>query len=246
MMQIEQYGLQWTIDVLDSKHVTLKQSDGLTFLGKLSIHPVWGPYIVVNHISAFVVTNNTYKKREYELAQTQWFFVPELEDMCDSKRVRWYHILHETHEKNMFKLNSDNWYVLMTDLLREKQISFDDVFDLFYPITSSQISFATFLNTGEVALFIENDTYKQLPRIWTIDDIYKLDKDFQDTIKEQHEQLWYSISQAKQADQSIIIPICEENTMVIGTRYICTEQKTPYGMILPVIIPYQEQEERGQ
>lgn len=83
-----------------------------------------------------------------------------------------------------------------------------------------------------------------MPRIWTIDDIYKLDKDFQDTIKEQHEQLWYSISQAKQADQSIIIPICEENTMVIGTRYICTEQKTPYGIILPVIMPYQEQEER--
>lgn len=63
MMQIEQYGLQWTIDVLDSKHVTLKQGDSLTFLGKLLIHPVWGSYIVVNHISAFVVTNNTYKKK---------------------------------------------------------------------------------------------------------------------------------------------------------------------------------------
>lgn len=247
-MKINKYGLQWTVDASNPNRVVLKQGNGFTFLGKLSIHPVWGAYIVVNHISAFVVTNNTYKKREYELAQTQWFFVPELEDMCDSKRVRWYHILHEPHEKNMFKLNSDNWYVLMTDLLREKQISFDDVFDLFYPITSSQISFATFLNTGEVAFFIENDTYKRLPKIWTIEDIYKLDKDFQDTIKEQHEQLWYSISQAKQADQSIIIPICEceENTIVIGTRYICTEQKTPYGIILPVIMPYQEQEERGQ
>lgn len=120
-MKINKYGLQWTVDASNPNKIVLKQGNGFTFLGKLLIHPVWGAYIVVNHISAFVVTNNTYKKREYELAQTQWFFVPELEDMCDSKRVRWYHILHETHEKNMFKLNSDNWYVLMTDLLRENR-----------------------------------------------------------------------------------------------------------------------------
>lgn len=77
MLQVERYGLQWTIDASDPYQIVLKQGDSLTFLGKLLIHPVWGPYIGVTRVRAFVNVNNTYEKKECWLPNPQLLKSPK-------------------------------------------------------------------------------------------------------------------------------------------------------------------------
>lgn len=241
MVQIERYGLQWTVDASNPNKIVLKQGNGFTFLGKLLMHPVWGAYIGVTRVRAFVNINNTYEKKECWLPNPQLFFVQELESMCDTKQTRWYHALHETHEKSMFRQSEDNWFVLMRDLLGEKQVYYDDVFNMFFPMFNWPIlrldNVRTSFNTyhSDVALFIDNSIYEQLPEQWTIDDIYNADKDYQDEFRQISEQFWYNIAEARQSGQPIVIFVD------IGSiRCIYIEQKTPYGMTLPIIIPYKE------
>ena len=251
-MKINKYGLQWTVDASNPNRVVLKQGNGFTFLGKLSIHPVWGAYIYIHSVCGFVNANNVYEKKEYFLLSSQWFFVPELGSMCNTKQTRWYHTLHDTHEKSIFKQSEDNWFVLMRDLLEEKQVYYDDVLNMFFPMFNWPIlhldNVRTSFNTyhSDVALFIDNSIYEQLPEQWTIDDIYNADKDYQDKFRQISEQLWYNIAEARQSGQPIVIFVEEEYLSIGSIRCICTEQVTPYGIVLPVIMPYQEQEERGQ
>ena len=246
MIQIERYGLQWTVDASNPNKVVLKQGNGFTFWGKLLMHPVWGPYIYIHSVCGFVNTNNVYEKKEYLLLAYQWFFVPELESMCNTKQTRWYHALHETHEKSMFRQSEDTWFVLMRDLLGEKQVYYDDVFDMFFPMFNWTIlrldNVKTSSNTyhSDVALFIDNNIYEQLPEQWTIDDIYNADKEYQDEFRQISEQLWYNIAEARQSGQPIVIFVEEECLSIGSIRCIYTEQKTPYGMTLPIIIPYKE------
>lgn len=154
-MKINKYGLQWTVDASNPNRVVLKQGNGFTFLGKLSIHPVWGAYIYIHSVCGFVNANNVYEKKEY-------------------------------------------------------------------------------------FLFIDNSIYEQLPEQWTIDDIYNADKDYQDKFRQISEQLWYNIAEARQSGQPIVIFVEEECLSIGSIRCIYTEQKTPYGMTLPIIIPYKE------
>lgn len=73
-VRIKQYGLPWTVDMLVPWDLVLKQYGILTFLGKLSVHLFWGPYIVVNKVRAFEIENNTHEEKEYYLLNEQWFF----------------------------------------------------------------------------------------------------------------------------------------------------------------------------
>lgn len=254
MVQVERYGLQWTIDALDPYQIVLKQGDGLTFLGELLIHPVWGPYIGVTRVRAFVNINNTYEKKECWLPNPQLFFVQELESMCDTKQVQWYYTLHEPYEKGMFKQSGDTWYewyVFMSDLLKEETIDFSDAHFMFLFMehtrcldinnVSVSINKSIPLPIGKVALYIGNSIYEQLPDPWTIEDIYNADKEYHDQVKQEHEQLWYSIAQARQTNQPVKIVVEDDST---EARYIYTEQKTPHGLILPIVIPYDRERER--
>lgn len=243
MMQIQQYGLQWTIDISDPKHVVLKQGGGLAFCGVLGVHFIWGPYINVNGVYTYRKMNNNYERTKYELLGRHLFFVPGLEGMCNAKQVRWYNALHDMHKKNIFKQKqyTDNiyWYISVKNLLGEDVSQDEDFFSSFFFTEHVPVLYISY-NKKQPILVIDNDIYNKLPKLWTIEDIYKLDKDYYDCYKQEYEQLWYNIAKARHTNQPVKI-IVYDNTR---KDYIYTEQKTPYGLTLPIVIPYEEERER--
>lgn len=241
MIQIQQYGLQWTVDVPDPKNVVLKQGSGLTFYGILNVHPFWGSYISVDGVYTYRKVNNNYEKTKYELLGYHLFFVPGLEGMCDAKKVRWYNALHKTHKKSMFKQYIDNihWYISAKDLLGEDVGRDEDIFSLFFFLEHNPTLYTSFYKKQPI-LVIDNDIYSKLPDQWTIDDIHNADRDYQDQFKKEHEQLWYDIAKARQNNQPVKI-VVYDNTR---TAYIYTEQKTSYGIVLPIVVPCEQEQER--
>jgi len=95
-------------------------------------------------------------------------------------------------------------------------------------------------------LNIDGDTYNNLPSKWSVISLYAIDATYYNSARRQNERLWYDIADARQSRQPIVIFVEEECLSLGSIRCICTEQVTPYGIILPVMMPYQKQEERGQ
>lgn len=230
MMQIQQYGLQWTIDISDPKHVVLKQGGGLAFYGVLGIHFIWGSYINVNGVYTYRKMNNNYERTNYELLGRHLFFVPGLEGMCDAKQVRWYNALHKTHKKSMFKQYIDNirWYISAKDLLGEDVGRDEDIFSLFFFLEHNPTLYTSFYKKQPI-LVIDNDIYSKLPDQWTIDDIHNADRDYQDQFKKEHEQLWYDIAKAYAKHKPLKIPI-EYND---NRDAFYTEEINEYGIRTP-------------
>lgn len=110
MVQVEEYGLRWTIkekpNEYNKSRVFLKQGSGLIFTGYLDIKLFWGPYIY---------TENAYLREDcvdkgiYTLPQAQWFFTPALEPLFYqlgiSQYTDWYHKLQ--NEFTFFKYAFD-------------------------------------------------------------------------------------------------------------------------------------------
>jgi len=240
MIQIQQYGLQWTVDVPDPKRAVLKQGSRLTFLGDLSMHPFFGAHMTVNSVLAYIKENSTYRRIEYTLPIYQWFFAPELESMCDPQQVKWYHALHKVHKKNMFKRCSDytHWRISATNLLGETISMKKEVVDMFFLIDHNAVVYMDY-SRDRPTLFINDNIYDKLPDQWTIDDIHNADRDYQDQFKKEHEQLWYDIAKARQNNQPVKI-VVYDNTR---TAHIYTEQKTSYGIVLPIVVPCEQEQE---
>ena len=242
-MKINKYGLQWTVKIPTDfmNPIVLQQGGGLVFVGYPAVSLFWGPYLAVESVSGI-------NKHIYDLPNAQWFFAPELEDICIKydmlEEIRWYHTLHNgfAFSKSAFKRSKDYWCMSLTSAIKEPIIESYYVADLFDTIGFVPENPKLYIKYSKryPFLYIDNDLYNSLPAKWTIHDIYNINKDYYDNIKKHHEQLWYNIAEAKQSGQPIVIFVEEEYLSIGSIRCIYTEQKTPYGMTLPIIIPYKE------
>lgn len=258
-MTINKYGVEWTVELAgpktrlydpgDKKYVTieemypsnetsidpiryvfLKQGKGIVFLGLLFMDALFGPYISVR---------NVYKDKQYYLPQYQNFYAPELEDISDPKKIQWYRMLHTKHEKSMFKQYNDKyWYISITDLLQAKKLYNNSISGMFYESEHKQVMYVEYYHE-RTTLFINNRIYNKLPDLWTADDLYTLDKKYQDKNKNKREQLWQSIAEARAQHKPVrIMAYDSDKTPIIYT------EKQMYGLILPDIQPYEEEHSR--
>lgn len=246
-MKIERYGLQWTvqfaekyipnnddiISVFSRRYVFLKQN-GLVFSGRLTIHPFHGPYIIVRDV--------VHKNVEYELPQPQWFFASELESMCNSENIRWYHVLQAYHKKDLFKeihLSREKnkfWYVSLVDMLKTDKAYNSIICDMFQ-VTEHEhvIQVAYYIN--DATLFINNNIYEQLHGFWTINDLYTLDKEYQDKTREGREDLRCSIAKARAQHNPVQITAYDNNK-----NPILYTEKQMYGLMLPNVQRYRSRQ----
>jgi len=246
-VKIERYGLQWTvqfaekyipnnddiISVFSRRYVFLKQN-GLVFSGRLTIHPFHGPYIIVRDV--------VHKNVEYELPQPQWFFASELESMCNSENIRWYHVLQAYHRKSLFESislqreSSKFWYVSLPDMLRIKRPYDSEIFKMLQITNHKHVMYVTYYK-NDASLQINNNIYEQLQDRWTIDDLYTLDKDYQDQIKKEHEDLWCSIAKARAQHNPVQITAYDNNK-----NPILYTEKQMYGLMLPNVQRYRSRQ----
>jgi len=76
-VKINKYGLQWTVKIPTDfmNPIVLQQGGVLVFVGYPAVSLFWGPYLAVESVSGI-------NKHIYDLPNAQWFFAPELEDIC--------------------------------------------------------------------------------------------------------------------------------------------------------------------
>ncbi len=190
----------------------------------------------------WVVRDVVHKNVEYELPQPQWFFASELEDMCNSEKVRWYHVLHAYHKKNLFEeihlLREKNklWYVSLVDLLKTDKAYDSEIEDMFH-VTEHEHVMQVGYYRNHATLFIDNNIYEQLHGFWTINNLYTLDKEYQDKTREGREDLWYSIAEARAQHKPVRITAYDDNK-----NPILYTEKQMYGLMLPNVQRYRSRQ----
>lgn len=236
-MTIEQYGLQWTVEpflpqVLPSiQSVFLKQGNGVVLLGHTAVHPIWGPYITVSHVVC--------KNISYVLPEYQWFFASELGDMCDSKRMQLYRKMHESHSKSVFRKHDNYWRVSLNRLLNCTLDENIDIFDMLQKIIHKD-SIDIKRHQNSMFMYVNEHVYEQLPTKWTINNLYEIDKDYQNMHRKRYEQLWCSIAEARAKDKPVKI-IAYDTKSYMPIVYI---EKIAYGVRMPVVLSHEEERVR--
>jgi len=236
-LQIEQYGLTWTVKPKDlDGTVYLKQGSGLVFCGLLRINPFFGPYIDVNGLYC--------KNKFLTLREHQHFFAQELDVMFDynttaRRQIEWYKILQRGYifPKSMFKFDYGDWrwrMPLSTVLKHESDGTTPTPGEVVYNMLGniahgSYIRVALYRNRPN--LYVTDKYYQQLPENWTIHDLYKLDKEYQDSAKQIMEVLWHEIAEARTNNEPIRLVTEYEVTPVL---YLETNNK--YNIALPTIL----------
>jgi len=84
---------------------------------------------------------------------------------------------------------------------------------------------------GHLFLYVNSLIYRRLPDVWTIPDLYELDKDYYDNYKQKREYLWHSIAEARAQNKPIKITAYDYT----DKPYIYTEQKK-YGVAMPSVL----------
>ena len=234
-LQIEQYGLTWTVKPKDlDGTVYLKQGSGLVFCGLLRINPFFGPYIDVNGLYC--------KNKILTLREHQHFFAQELDVMFDynttaRRQIEWYKILQRGYifPKSMFKFDYGDWRMpLSTVLKHESDGTTPTPGEVVYYILGN-VAHGSYIHVGlyrnRPNLYVTDKYYQQLPENWTIHDLYKLDKEYQDSAKQIMEVLWHEIAEARTNNKPIRLVTEYEVTPVL---YLETNNK--YNIALPTIL----------
>jgi len=249
MERVEQYGLQWTIQESSSNYVYLKQGGGLIFYGVDYVNIFWGPCIEISRPCLRVSTDRI---ETYSLLEKQWFFT----SYCrHPKELQWYNKLQngfkfskkafkENEEqlfRKTFKLPYKYWRMSLTTAVGSKEdaktvaklLGNIQQFSMLYPNMYLEYS------KGYPFLYVNDNVYNRLPNVWTVADLYELDKDYYDNYKKEHEYLWYSIAEARAQDKPIKIVMYDYNKKVC----IYTEQRV-YGVALPTVLSREEERYR--
>ena len=90
---------------------------------------------------------------------------------------------------------------------------------------------------NHATLFIDNNIYDQLHGFWTINDLYTLDKEYQDKTREGREDLWYSIAEARAQHNPVQITAYDNNK-----NPILYTEKQMYGLMLPNVQRYRSRQ----
>lgn len=246
MVQVERYGLQWTIkekpNEYNKSRVFLKQGSGLIFTGYLDIKLFWGPYIY---------TENAYLREDcvdkgiYTLPQAQWFFTPALEPLFYqlgiSQYTDWYHKLQNefTFFKYAFDRDNNYWRMSLTTAIGSKEdaqtvaklLGNIQQFSMLYPNMYLEYS------KGYPFLYVNDNVYNKLPDVWTISDLYNLDKKHYENYKKKREYLWYSIAEARAQHNPVQITAYDNNK-----NPILYTEKQMYGLMLPNVQRYRSRQ----
>lgn len=241
MERIEQYGLQWIVRETTGNYVFLKQGTGLIFSGIDYVNIFWGPCV---DVSGLHLDTNIDRAQRYRLPESQWFFT----SYCrHPEELQWYNKLHngfqfakkefkESEEKffkKVFKLRYKYWRMSLTTATGSKEdaqivarvLGNAQQFSMLYPNMYVDYS------KGHPFLYVNSLIYRRLPDVWTIPDLYELDKDYYDNYKQKREYLWYSIAEARAQHKPIKITAYDYT----DKPYIYTEQEK-YGIALPSVL----------
>jgi len=129
--------------------------------------------------------------------------------------------IHLSREKSKF------WYVSLVDMLKTDKAYSSIICDMFQVAEHEHIMQVAYYR-NHATLFIDNNIYEQLHGYWTVNDLYTLDKEYQDKIREGREDSWYSIAEARVQHKPVQITAYDDNKNPI----IYTE-KQMYGLTLP-------------
>lgn len=243
MERVEQYGLQWTIQESPSNYVYLIQGNGLIFYGVDYVNIFWGPCI---EISAPCLHTSDKRIQTYSLPEKQWFFT----SYCRyPKELQWYNKLQNGFkfskkafkERKAFKLQHKYWRMSLTTAIGSKEdaqtvaklLGNIQQFSMLYPNMYLEYS------KGYPFLYVNDNVYNKLPDVWTISDLYNLDKEHYDSYKKKREYLWYSIAEARAQHKPIKIVIYDYNKKIC----IYTEQRV-HGVAMPTVLTHEEERYR--
>lgn len=254
MKRIEQYGLQWIVslefDENDKERVFLKQN-GLIFSGGFDISLFWGPHIYINKM---YLQENFTKRTPYNLPP-QRFFSKELEPLCHqadrTNPLHWYNTLWNgfAFSKKAFKKDrrSDFWKMSLTAAIgsakEAEHVVYLFIVDYLIARDSHKDVYRMRVDSSNnyPFLYVEDEIYEQLPQIWTIQDLYNINKDDYEPYKKQQEQLWYNIAEARTQHKPVEITVYDKaNKPVIYTERIV------YGVPLPTIVTQKQQQEEKE
>lgn len=247
-MKIERYGLQWTvqfsekynpdgndiISVFGRRRVFLRQN-GLVFAGRLYIHPFHGPYMDVRK----VLNDNGIP---YYILVPQYFFAEEFEEFVNTP---WYRKLHDGYafSKSAFKPYNSMYRMSLKTIGNNLEARI--VAEMFSQFDFGKAvyikGYKKELFVKEYFLFINKQTYEQLPYKWTIQDIYNMHKEYYDEQKHLRETLWNDIAKARANHEPIKIPVAYDSIFPVE---IYSEKITKYGVKFPIILMDEENQKR--
>lgn len=213
----------------------LKQESGLTFAGTILAHPIYGPYMDVRK----VLNDNGIP---YYILVPQYFFAEEFEEFVNTP---WYRKLHDGYafSKSAFKPYNSMYRMSLKTIGNNLEARI--VAEMFSQFDFGKAvyikGYKKELFVKEYFLFINKQTYGQLPYKWTIQDIYNMHKEYYDEQKRLREILWYDIAKARANHEPIKIPVTVNKYSLIQ---VYSERVTPYGINFPVILMNEEKQQR--
>ena len=240
LKKIQKYGLNWDlVSVQENKYYNmqkegiLKQQFGITFAGILRLHPIYGPYMDVRS----VIDKD---KERYSILVPQYFFAEELEEFID-KHLQWYHKLRDGYvfSKSALKPQEDKYHMSFT-VLTGSVSDGRSMAVLFHQLDYGKSVYVENYRKRPF-LFVDKNTYEQLPNKWTIYDLYNMHKEHYDEQKQFREALWYNIAKARVEHKPVKIPVVYNNYSLIQTY---SERTTPYGVNFPMILMDEEKQKR--
>lgn len=236
--RIQKYGLNWDLVTVQKDNNNwrnegvLKLQFGLTFMGTMLAHPIYGPYMKVK----YVMDNN---KTLYNILVPQYFFAEEFEEFVG---IPLYRRLHDwyTFPKNVLKPYENNKYRMSFITTIGDDSDARIVADLFHYLDLTGIVYVENYRRRPF-LFVDKSIYEQLPTQWTIHDLYDMNKGYYDEQKQLREILWNDIAKARANHEPIKIPVTVDKYSLIQ---VYSERTTPYGINFPTILMDEEKQKR--
>jgi len=213
----------------------LKQESGLTFVGTILAHPIYGPYMDVRK----VLNDNGIP---YYILVPQYFFAEEFEEFVNTP---WYRKLHDgyTFSKSAFKPYNSMYRMSLKTIGNNLEARI--VAEMFSQFDFGKAvyikGYKKELFVKEYFLFINKQTYEQLPYKWMIQDIYNMHREYYDEQKQLRETLWHDIAKARANHEPIKIPVAYDSIFPVE---IYSEKITKYGVKFPIILMDEENQRR--
>jgi len=186
-VEVQEYHLKWDITATPDGKMYITQQ-GLIFKcdAFVYLHPFWSYYVNVSHVLDA-------KYNEHLMPLTQGFYSQKLANI-PNVTVQY---TQKEYKYDKMSFSRYKMYYYMPIVSKEEM-------DLFESI---EIPNRLIVDSYNANLLLSRNLYMDLPEVWTMQDIYKLNNVYYDQEKEPQEMLWYTIALARKNNMPVTIPL---------------------------------------